>query len=240
MDIPGGQLEQIRTQGAALLDACAAATVQPGDAGLSRLRQAFDQLIEVMTRLDADASSGQQHGADVSEIGAYALQLAEGLAATAEGLQPQQHRFEVSGLVVNLALWIARHGGLIDTLEPVVDALALHANTIRDPRLLESLSEVFRRIVDAASPAIRQDLEKFNPGRPWRVLLLNQSIVATRSHNTTLMEQAFALLTENLPDDAAQFFREGMQQMDALNYPEQVRKVMQKYHRQWTMNRSLH
>ncbi len=235
MDIPDGQLEQIRAQIATLLDACTAASGQ-ASADLPGLQQACTQLAEVMTRLNVDAASGLEHSADVTEIGQYALHLAAGLAS-ATG---QSQRTEIAGLVVNLALWIADHGGVIDMLEPVVDALALHANTIRDPILLESLSTVFRRIITAVSPLIRQDLEKFNPGRPWRVLLLNQSIVATRSHNTALMEQAFAVLTENLPDDAAQFFSEGMQQMDALDYPEQVRKVMQKYHRQWTMNRSLH
>ena len=34
------------------------------------------------------------------------------------------------------------------------------------------------------------------------------------------------------PEDAGQFFTEGMQQMDALNYPEYVRAVMAKYPRQ--------
>jgi hypothetical protein len=54
------------------------------------------------------------------------------------------------------------------------------------------------------------------------------------------MEQAFAQLTSSLPEDAGQFFTEGMQQMDALDYPEPVREVMAKYHRQWNMDRSLH
>lgn len=34
------------------------------------------------------------------------------------------------------------------------------------------------------------------------------------------------------PKDAGQFFTEGIQQMDALNYPEHVRAVMAKYPRQ--------
>jgi hypothetical protein len=135
---------------------------------------------------------------------------------------------------------VADHEGRIDTLEPVVDALALLANNTREPSRLEALSHVISRIVAAVSPLISQDLEKLNPGRPWRVLLLNQSIIATRSHNPELMEQAFAVLTGKLPEDAARFFSEGMQQMDALNYPAPVRKVMEKYHRQWTVNRALH
>jgi hypothetical protein len=240
MDIPDGQLEQIRAQITAMLDTCMADGEASDDGDLPQLREAFEQLVEVMTRLDADAGSGQANSADVTEIGEYALRLTENLGARMASLQPAHQRGETSALVVNLALWVAGHGGQLDTLEPVVDALARHANAIREPRQLEALCAVFRQIIAAVAPLIREDLEKFNPGRPWRVLLLNQSIVATRSHNTALMEQAFSLLTQHLPDDAPRFFSEGMQQMDALDYPEHVRKVMQKYHRQWNANRSLH
>ena len=79
-----------------------------------------------------------------------------------------------------------------------------------------------------------------NPGRPWRVLLLNHGIVATRSHNTELMEAAFTLLASKLPEDATRFFSEGMQQMEALGYPPHVRETMEKYHHEWPVNRSLH
>jgi hypothetical protein len=54
------------------------------------------------------------------------------------------------------------------------------------------------------------------------------------------MEAAFDVLTRKLPEDAARFFSEGMQQMDALDYPAQVRAVMEKYHRRWNVNRALH
>lgn len=241
MDLPDSQLDSIRSRITTLVDACLAETPeQPDTADLPRLRQAFRQLTEVMARLDTDAASGRADPADITEIGEYALRLAENLATSPACTQSRQHRLEVAGLTIGLALWIARLGGRIETLEPVVDALALQANAIRDPRQLEALSEQIHRIVAAVSPLLRQDLEKVNPGRPWRVLLLNQGIVATRSHNTRLMERAFAELTAHLPDDAARFFTEGMQQMDALDYPEPVREVMERFHRQWTRNRSLH
>ena len=54
------------------------------------------------------------------------------------------------------------------------------------------------------------------------------------------MEEAFAALTDRLPEDAGRFFTEGMQQMDALDYPQHVREVMARYHRQWNVDRSLH
>jgi len=31
-----------------------------------------------------------------------------------------------------------------------------------------------------------------------------------------------------------------MQQMNALDFPDHVRKVMEKYHRKWNIDRSLH
>lgn len=240
MQIPSGQLDTVASLAGALLEACRAADTTTAEADLPGLAGAFDQLVDVMTRLEADTGDAAASTADVTEIGEYALRLCEGLASCAERLALRDQRERMASLTVNVALWIAQHDGRIDTLEPVVDALALLANTIREPRLLESLSRVIALIVPAVSPLIRQDLERINPGRPWRVLLLNQSIVATRSYNTDLMEQAFAVLTRHLPEDAGRFFAEGMQQMDALDYPEHVRRVMSKYHRRWTLDRSLH
>ncbi len=242
MDIPGGQLDNIRHLISEALDACSStAPTDTEQTGPAELVQAFGQLLEVMQRLDADNTTADRTAStDVTEIGEYALRLAEGLSAELEQRRLHDHKMEQAALIIGIALWVAQRGGLIDTLEPVVDALARYANTIRDPDALEALSGVIGQIVAAVSPAISQDLEKINPGRPWRVLLLNQSIIATRSHNTALMEQAFVQLTSKLPEDAGQFFTEGMQQMDALDYPEPVRKIMEKYHRQWNMDRSLH
>jgi hypothetical protein len=242
MDIPGGQLDNIRHLISETLDACnSTAPADTEQSGAAELVQAFGQLVEVMQRLDADhAAEDRAASTDVTEIGEYALRLAEGLSAEIEQHQPGGRKMEQAALIIDIALWVAQRGGLIDTLEPVVDALARYANTIRDPDKLEVLGGVIGQIIAAVSPVISQDLEKINPGRPWRVLLLNQSIIATRSHNTALMEQAFAQLTSKLPEDARQFFTEGMQQMDALDYPESVRKVMEKYHRQWSIDRSLH
>ncbi len=246
MEIPTGRPADLQSLLDTLLPACieAAATAAPAAQDAtdpSSLVEAFRQLLDVMARIESDARADRMRdSADITEIGEYALRLQEALATLAAkaGLDDRQ---EALALVsINIALWVADHGGRIDTLEPVVDALALLANNLREPPRLEALSHVINRIVAAVAPMISQDLEKVNPGRPWRVLLLNQSIIATRSHNPELMEQAFAVLTSKLPEDAGRFFTEGMQQMDALDYPAQVRKVMEKYHRQWTVNRALH
>jgi hypothetical protein len=241
-----GQLPDIQTTVKDILEACKQASDTPSAAAdtetdLPVLEPACNQLLDVMSRIESDAqSAGETGSADITEIGEYALQLQEKLAGIAEkrGLAGQQQ--QLATLAINLAFWIARHNGQIETLEPVVDALAQLANSTQEPQLLEQLSAIIEQIIGAVSALISQDLEKMNPGRPWRVLLLNHGIVATRSHNTGLMESAFNLLASKLPEDATRFFNEGMQQMEALDYPPRVRKVMEKYHREWPVDRSLH
>ena len=208
---------------------------------LTAMAQALEQLADVITRVEADTqSSDDASSGDITEIGDYALQLLEALSAESANPALRGQQQALASLSINIALWIARHGGQIETLEPVANALALMANSSREPKELGQLSGLINEIIAAVSSSIRQDLEKMNPGRPWRVLLLNNSIVATRSHDTDLMEAAFAILTSRLPEDATRFFSEGMEQMEALDYPPRVRQVMEKYHREWPVNRSLH
>lgn len=248
MELPTGKLEAIQERLQTCLDALPGATQPPPadtDSGPAMLREAFGQLLDVMRRVEADRAAGAEAAAggsagNITELGEYALQLHASLAGHAGQAGGEDTRTATALLAVELALWIAGHGGQLDTLEPVVDGLAMIANSSRDPADLEALSQVMGRITQAVAPVIREDIEKINPGRPWRILLLNRSIVATRSHNTRVMEEAFAELTRHLPEDAARFFTEGMEQMDALNYPAHVREVMQKYHRQWTLDRALH
>ena len=205
---------------------------------LPALFEALGSLQDGMLRVQGDAGATGKE--DVTETGEYAIRLIENLAACAGKLGLHEQKSALTGLFINTGLWIARQGGLIDTLEPVVDAIAIKANNSRDADELEALCGVIRQLIDAVPAIVSQDLENINPGRPWRVLLMNYCIVATRSHNAALMETAFALLTTSLPADAPRFFTEGMQQMEALDYPDHVRTVMEKYHREWNTDRSLH
>jgi hypothetical protein len=237
-----GDIESIQQGITAIVAACNEAdtnSVQTdAETDLPVLGQTLDSLLDVMQRLEADA--GNTSTEDVTEIGEYAIRLIENLAASVDQLGLQEQKTAIVDLFLNIGLWIAHQDGLIDTLEPIVDAVAMSANSSRSPQELEGLSDVIRQIIDAVPAIISQDLETLNPGRPWRVLLLNHCIVATRSHNPELMEAAFAVLTDKLPADAARFFSEGMQQMEALDYPGHVREVMEKYHRKWNVDRSLH
>lgn len=222
-----------------------AASASEDENSPQQLIAAMMQAIDVLERKDADvAASGQASSdvigdKDISQIGDYAFTLIEGLVGHVESETGQQNR-DLIRLTVPVALWVAKHGGKIDQLELVVNSLAGYANDLREPAELADLCCVFRDIIAAVSDRVRQDLEQANPMRPWRILNLNYGIVATRSHNPELIEEAYASLIKNLPQDARQFFREGMQQMDIVGYPQEVREVVEKYDRMWGSDSTLH
>ena len=221
---------------------------QPGETTPALLVETFQHLYEAMQRTEASILANMEAGSsgnqatpnDVSELGEYALEMFEQACHWAKHLKLPDVFERLQAFTISMALWVAGHGGQLLTLESVVDALARAANSTGEPEELFSLYDAMTNIMAATSPMIARDLETVNPGRPWRLLNLNRAIVATRTHQTDIMEEAFSTLTEQLPNDAPGFFTQGMEQMDLLNYPPQVREVMDRYYRKWSVNRSLH
>jgi hypothetical protein len=203
----------------------------------------LEKAIDVMERADADAGARQGEAvlsdAEVTEIGEYALGLLEAIVQRVETATGRQSR-ELTRLAIPISLWISRQGGHINRLELVVNSLAALANELQDMLQIADLARVIRELIDATSVEIRQDLEQNNPMRPWRIINLNYGIVATRSHDPAIMDEAFACLVKNLPQDARAFFREGMQQMDIVGYPDEVREVVERYDRMWGSGDTLH
>ncbi len=73
------------------------------------------------------------------------------------------------------------------------------------------------------------DHDTGNKQRPWGLLHINRSIVATRSHDPEIMKAAFDELLVYLPHEANGFFAEDMKEMVALDYPAHIRKLMEFY-----------
>jgi hypothetical protein len=169
---------------------------------------------------------------ELSEIGNHGLALLEMASDLAGSLNLQYQRNQLNAIMVAAALWVARHGGKLKTLETVVDTLAEFGNSTSDLRALTALCDVMGEIINAASNELRFDFDNRHPGRPWRVINLNRGIIATRTHNPQIMESVFEELIRNIPDDAKSFFEKGVQQMDELDYPNAVREVMVRYQRQ--------
>lgn len=214
----------------------------------AELLAAMDQAIDVMARADADSTVQSEMSAesiglleekDISKIGQYTLDLLEGMVAYVQNKTGEQNR-ELIRLSVPVSLWVARHGGKLSQIDMLVNSLAGYANELTEPHLLADLAAVIREVIDACDNEIKRDLEQSNMMRPWRVLNLNYGIVATRSHQPELIEQAYDALIANLPQDARQFFKEGKQQMDLVGYPDEVREVVERYNNMWGSESPLH
>jgi hypothetical protein len=215
---------------------------------LNTLLAAMDQAIDVMQRADADSvvsqamsaeSIGRLEEEDVSKIGQYTLDLLESLAAFIQNKSGVQSR-DLQDMCLPVSLWVAQHGGKLSQIDMLVNSLAAYANETSDPHKLAELCDVIKEVIDACDDEIRRDLEQTNPMRPWRILNLNYGIVATRSFQPEIIEQAYETLIKNLPQDARQFFKEGMQQMDIIGYPDEVRLVVERYNKMWGAESRLH
>jgi len=225
----------------------ASSLAQDAESSPERLLSAIGQAIDVMQRAEADVLSESPENVveekDITQIGDYVLTLIEGLIdhvqAVSDNRAAAQSR-ALMRLTLPVAMWVAHCGGRLDKLDLVVNALADYANEYREPEQLAELTRVMATIIQAASESVKQDLEQTNPMRPWRILHINYGIVATRSHQPKLIEAAYDVLVKNFPNDARQFFREGMQQMDIIGYPQAVREVVERYDRMWGAESTLH
>jgi len=207
------------------------------------LLAALDELFGELQRLEDDSTHRDQLGESTRKMQTLAdhgIALLTQFSALAGRLRRPQAARAIETLALPFACWVARRGGEISNLSLPVNAAAALANTLKDPAQLEQLYGLLRELTNAVSPQIAQDTAHFDSTRPWRILLLNGAIVATRSHRPALMEEAFETLVEHLPAEAPDFFREGMEQMDALDYPAHVRRVMAHYFELWCGRRVLH
>ncbi len=212
---------------------------------------AMAKLLQIFKSFESESESGNlpdraEPGSrvlsrsDLLALGNYGLNLLAEMSKIAGTVRMDRSSRDLESLCFPLALWIVRNGGEISTLEPVVNALARFANRIAKQAELEQLFHMAAELVEAVTPRITEDLERSDPTRPWRLLLLNWGIIATRSYRPQLMNQAFRAIIENLPEDAPEFFREGMEQMEALDYPGEVRRVMTQYFEIWNLPKTLH
>jgi len=225
----------------------ASSLAQDPESSPQNLLAAMGQAIDVMQRAEADISSETSEKSveekDISQIGDYVLTLIEGLIGHVQASPDAQAAAQGRALVrltLPVAMWVAHCGGRLDKLDLVVNALADYANEFRKPEQLAELTRVIAIIIQTSSDAVKHDLEQTNAMRPWRILHLNYGIVATRSHEPKLIEAAYDALVKTFPQDARQFFREGMQQMDIIGYPQVVREVVEKYNKKWGAESTLH
>lgn len=199
------------------------------------------RLILALCHLEEDSAFTRRldESKELKVLGEHGLQLLNELSRQADVLGWANHARALRDLSFPFALWITRQGGEFTTLQPVADAVAELANRLSDHDDLATLYGLIDELIDAFMP-LQGRLEDRDSSQPWRILVLNRAIVATRSLRTGLIELAYSSVVELLPEDAPAFFEEAMEQMDVVSYPEYVRAVVERHYREHCGHRTLH
>lgn len=207
----------------------------------SVIKQAMQQLVSVLQGL-ADQVTNRGTGNTPPELGAlgeHGLHLVCDLATRAERIGLGRQARSLKDLCFPFALWISRHGGQFTTLEPVVDAIAELANRLDTPDQLADLYVMVDELIEILEPPAYSASERWTK-QPWRILVLNRAIVATRSLKPELIERAYDGVAELLPEEAPRFFEEALEQMDVIGYPDRVRQVVVQFYKTHCGKRTLH
>ncbi len=199
---------------------------------------AFDQIMQALEQFfDVTATINQQAlenhpitHTEATEIGEHGFILLLKLIDLMEKLDLPHKRQEIEQISLIFARWVILHKGKLNHIEPIVNAFAQNANNLQDKKSLTTLVELMSQVIDASADDIKHDLNSNSLYRPWRLLHINRGIVATRTNDVSIMKKVFDEMILYLPQDAASFFSEGMQEMEALDYPPNVRKVIEQYY----------
>lgn len=199
----------------------------------SALADSMQHFFNILDTIDRqrDGTGAGIDQSEVTDIANHGLRLLNELCVWAGDLACEESYYQLEQLSLPIAYWAARYGLTLTELEIITNAISHIANNTQDTRYLSRLAELIEQIIESIASEIKRDADKSNPARPWRVLNLNHGIIATRSLDPKRMEAVFEQLIYRLPDDAAGFFAEGMEQMDIIDYPDHVRSVMQTYYR---------
>lgn len=209
----------------------------------TRLVESMGDLCQLLRGIE-EGGSGTTPGEDapdreIEALGNYGLELLLQLSELATELGMAECSQELENLCLPMATWIARHGGEVRQLPPVINALARHANQTTNPQHMLELYNLATEIFEAVSPHLIENAPE-DPASPWRLLVINRAIVATRTLEPSIMEPAFRAVVEYLPEDAPRFFEEGMRQMDIIGYPDRVRELMSHFNALFDNTRTLH
>lgn len=203
------------------------------------LIRAAEQLHDMIAHLTEDDRKLQED-IDIDQCCDYGLHLFDeqsdlalrcGLDAIAE---------QIEDLCFPFCLWAVRHHATISHLQPVVNALGRKANELREPGALSSLFTQVNEIMDAIDEKIRQDIDSNDPMRPWRILLINRAIIATRSFQAVLIDTAYLDIVNYLPHEAPGFFENAMEQMDLVGYPNHVKQIVETWFQRYAAKPTLH
>lgn len=173
---------------------------------------------------------------EIDELGTHALECLSDLGLWAWQLKLDDARATIEDISLDMAHWIAQHGGRIAVLEPVANALARQANATQDP---ETLAVLFSRACSIIACTVPEPADTTDAAvlQPWLALHFNCAIIATRTRQPDLMNAAYDLLENRLPRHCAAFYEEGLRESAKPAYGDQVREIMRERLAKWTPRR---
>lgn len=200
-------------------------------AALLELMDGFEQFFDIVATINLQASEGQVISSnEATDIGNHGFDLIRPLMGLMNHLELPHRRRDLEQISLIMARWIVRYRGQVKQLEPIVNACAQMANLLTDKKALIALYDLMTDIIESCPGDVRQDLDTSNDMRPWRLLHINRGIIATRSHDPDIMKTAFDELLMYLPNEADDFFEQGMKEIIELDYPLHVRHIMEYYY----------
>lgn len=202
------------------------------DSGPLALASALSDFFQIAAQLETDEA--YMDSDDLSEFGAYGIDLLDRLDFLVRKLEIMDQRDNVSRVTPSLAVWLARHDAIINNLAGTADGFGLLVNGLSEPQDLGEMCQIMDEVIEAASEKLQMDEDKSDTWRPWRVINLNSGIAATRSLDPELMENIFEKLGRRLPYDMPGFIADGKMQMLSQNVPEDVSAVMNRYAEKWS------
>lgn len=200
----------------------------------SQLIEAIDQFIIIYDTLGNQHSKNSLFNKEsISQIGEQTINCLIELANWAERLHLAKEKVLLEEIAFTVAHWVIRHQGEIRSLEVIVNILATKANRTSDKAILSALFHVMNDVIEHAAPEFKNDLDKSEANRPWRMLNFNFAIVATRTMDKELMIKSFDTLGRNFPEDCPQFFEEGLRQSEKEVYGPEIKIMMAEYFKKW-------
>ncbi len=203
---------------------------EPQSDGLdNKILEALVQLYAIGINVENAVTSSEIDYQDINRLGEYGLNLLTELLHWAYSNHHKDFSHVTHQLILSLSLWITKHNGEIQSLETIIDTFSYFTNKTAEPYELKEMVQLMSTIIDACSMTIKNDAGQNNQISTWRILNLNRAITATRSHDVTLIRNTYQQLVETFPHEVANFFAEGMHEIERLNYPTQVKDVLQEF-----------
>jgi len=181
----------------------------------------LDGFLNLMQELDhAHGPDGALPLVDAAQAVDDALRATVALENWLSRLDLGAQQSALDTLALGIGLWAMRHDCSFDVPEPLVNALARQANRAETRQDVAAAYGLMQGLIAHLEPKLGADLERSNPERPWRLLLLNLAITGLRSGDEVLMRHAFQTLNSGLPDERAGFYEEALGLATRAGLPE--------------------